>query len=170
MLTATITSARHCFNVKRTSVKRDVPVHWWKLNLAGVSNGKMWCLKALYLQDILHVLSAERMWLQRSFTGDKGDKNKNEPDGHDDLLFTFAAPRGALEPLRELLRSATKPMSDVLFTMSMQHPWMLCQQPTLWACLRGRKWFSFFHFCPFSIQQQNNSSLHDVDVGVIREH
>lgn len=57
--------------------KGDVPVHWWKGNLAGIPNGKMWCLKVLYLQDILHVLSTERMGLQRCFTRDKGDKNKN---------------------------------------------------------------------------------------------
>lgn len=58
----------------------------------------MWCRKVLYLQDILNVLSAERMGWQRSFTGIKGTKIKLKgADGHDDLLFTVAAPRGALE-------------------------------------------------------------------------
>lgn len=61
----------------KEGVKGDVPVHWWKGNLAGILNGTMWCLKVLYLQDMLHVLSTERMGLQRCFTGDKGDKNKN---------------------------------------------------------------------------------------------
>lgn len=121
----------------------------------------MWRLKVLYLQDILLVLSTERMPLQRSFTADKGDKNKNVGGRWTRRSFLSSG------STKGRIRAATRAAALRNKTHSRQHRFHECLSTAHPVDMleRQEKIFSFAHF-------QSNSSLclRDVDVGVIREH